>query len=197
MNIPGLDYNTRRKRLVMPEYGREVQDMVNHCLTIADRAERQRCANTIVRIMERMTPHARETNEYKQKLWNHVAIMSGFALDIDYPFDVSAAGHLGERPKPLPYPMRRIPVRHYGNMVFEMFDILKNMPEGQERTELTRLVANQMKRDLVQWGHGSSDDAKVADDLAYYTGGKVTLNLDNFRFERTETRFVDRKRKRK
>lgn len=181
----------------MPEYGREVQDMINHCMTIADRAERQRCANTIVRIMERMMPHARETNEYKQKLWNHVAIMSGFALDIDYPFDVSAARHLGERPEPLPYPMRRIPVRHYGNMVFEMFGILKAMPEGAERTELTRLVANQMKRDLVQWGHGSSDDAKVADDLAHYTDGKVRLNLGSFRFERTDARLIDRKRKRK
>ena len=112
--------------------------------------------------------------------------MSQFKLDIDYPFDINEARSMLEKPKPIPYPMRRIPVRHYGGLMFEVFDMLKTMPEGKERTELIRLAANQMKRDLVQWGHGSSDNEKVASDLAGYTAGKVQLDLDNFKFDRTQ-----------
>ena len=93
--------------------------------------------------------------------------------------------------------MKRIPVRHYGNMMFEIFDILKSMPAGAERDELARLAANQMKRDLFQWGHGSSDDEKVVSDIAAYTGGKIQLDLGKCTIARPEAREPERKRKRK
>ena len=169
MKIKGLDYNTQRERLVLPEYGREVQQMVDYCVSLKSRAERQRCANTIIAVMERMMPHTYENKDYRQKLWDHLALMSGFQLDIDYPCDITEAQKMLQKPAPMRYPMKRIPVRHYGNMMFEVFELLKNLPNGAERTELTRLAANQMKRDLVLWGHGSSDDEKVASDLADYT----------------------------
>ncbi len=86
------------------------------------------------------------------------------------------------------YPMSKIPVRHYGKMMFELFEKLKNMEEGDERTELIRVVANQMKRCLIQWGHGSSDDEKVASDLARFTDGKVQLDLDTFKFDKINAR---------
>ena len=156
MKIKGLDYNTQREQLVLPEYGREVQSMVDYCMDLKDRQERQRCAESIVAIMERMKPRVGDAKEYRHKLWDHLALMSGFRLDIDYPFDISQAHHMMEKPKPMAYPMKRIPVRHYGNMMFEIFDKLKTLPEGAERNELIRLAANQMKRDLMQWGHGSS-----------------------------------------
>ena len=197
MNISGLDYNTQRERLILPEYGREVQQMVDHCVALPDRAQRQRCAETIISVMERMTPRVGDNNDYRHKLWDHLALMSGFKLDIDYPFDITEAQKMLEKPKPMPYPMKRIPVRHYGNMMFEVFDLLKTMPEGRERDELIRLAANQMKRDLVQWGHGSSDDEKVASDIAGYTGGKVQLDLDNFKFEKTDFRHNDKKQRRR
>ena len=197
MNISGLDYNTQREKLILPEYGREVQSMVDHCLTITDRAERQRCAETIVAVMERMLPHYQDTDDYKHKMWDHLAIMSGFQLDIDYPYDVSEAHKMQQKPQRMHYPMKRIPVRHYGNMMFEVFDRLKAMPDGAERDELVRLAANQMKRDLVQWGHGSSDDEKVASDLANYTDGKVQLDLDSFKFDRTEYRSYDKRQRRR
>ncbi len=150
MKITGLDYNTQRERLILPEYGREVQQMVDHCIALPNRALRQRCAESIVAVMERMSPPACDDSDYRHKLWDHLALMSNFKLDIDYPFDISEAKKMLEKPAPMSYPMKRIPVRHYGMMMFEMFDLLKQMPEGSDRTELVRLVANQMKRDLVQ-----------------------------------------------
>lgn len=200
MKIKGLDYNTQRERLVLPEYGREVQQMVDYCVSLKSRAERQRCANTIIAVMERMMPHTYENKDYRQKLWDHLVLMSGFQLDIDYPCDITEAQKMLQKPAPMRYPMKRIPVRHYGNMMFEVFELLKNLPNGAERTELTRLAANQMKRDLVLWGHGSSDDEKVASDLADYTDGKIQLDLETFKFDRTETptrNYERRQRRRK
>lgn len=197
MNIEGLDYNTQRERLILPEYGREVQSMVDHAVGIADRDRRQQCANAIIAIMKRMFPHSTDSVDNERKLWDHLALMSDFKLDIDYPYDVEQAQTIHAKPEPMSYPMRQIPVRHYGNMMFELFGRLKTMPAGKERDELIRLVANQMKRDLTLWGHGSSDDEKVASDLAEYTDGKVQLDLGTFKFDRTVIKDTDKKRKKK
>ena len=185
MNIKGLDYNIQREKLVLPEYGREVQSMVNHAISLSTKAERQQCAETIIEIMERMFPQSHDSEDYRQKLWDHLAIMSEFKLDIDYPVDVSMAKKIATKPNPVKYPMSKIPVRHYGKMMFEIFDKLKTMQPGDERDELIKITANQMKRNLIQWGHGSSDDEKVASDLSHYTDSKIQLNLDKFQFEKT------------
>lgn len=185
MNIEGLDYNTQREKLVLPEYGREIQKMVDYAVTLEDREERQRCAEAIVAIMQRMFPEGDNAEEQERKLWDHLAIMSGFRLDIDYPFDVSQAVKIAKKPEPLEYPMKKIPVRHYGSMIFELFDKLKTMEPGDERDELVKLTANQMRRNLLQWSHGSCDEEKVASDLARFTDGKIQLDLDTFRFDRS------------
>ena len=197
MNIEGLDYNTQREKLVLPEYGREVQSMVDYAVALTNRADRQRCANTIVAIMKRMFPQPAETEGYERKLWDHLALMSDFKLDIDYPYDIEEARTIQSKPAPMPYPMKRIPVRHYGSMMFEIFEKLKELPDGHEREELIRLAANQMKRDLVLWGHGSSDDEKVASDLANFTDGKVQLDLDSFKFDKIEVKEQERRRGRR
>ncbi len=185
MNIKGLDYNTQRERLILPEYGREIQNMVDYCKTLPTKQERQRCAESIVEIMGRMRPSATTgTPDNGRKLWDHLAVMAEFDLDIDWPYDVSEAKKMSEKPQPIAYPTEQIPVMHYGKMVFELFDQLKTMPAGPQRDELARLTANQMKRDLVVWSHGSSDDEKVASDLAKFTDGKIQLDLSTFRFDR-------------
>ena len=184
MKIDGLDYNTQREKLLLPEYGREIQNMVSHCLELPTKEERQQCAETIVSIMDRMNPQGRENVDHEQKLGDHLAIMADFKLDIDYPYDVSQALKIATKPEPMGYPMSKIPVRHYGKMMFELFEQLKTMEEGDEKEELVRLVANQMKRSLMQWGHGSSDDEKVASDLARFTDGAVQLDLDVFKFDK-------------
>lgn len=194
MNIEGLDYNTQREKLILPEYGREVQNMVDYCVSLKDKEERQLCAETIVAIMDRMFPEDRDSEDHDRKLWDHLAIMSNFKLDIDYPYDISQAAKIATKPQPMEYPMKKIPIRHYGSMMFELFDKLKAMEPGEERDALILLTANQMKRDLVQWGHGTSDDEKVASDLAKFTDGKVQLDLDNFKFDKVE---LNNKKKKK
>ena len=83
-----MQYTSELKRLVLPEYGRNVQQMVDHCMTIEDKAERTRCANTIINIMGNLFPHLRDIEDFKHKLWDHLAIMSDFKLDIDYPYEI-------------------------------------------------------------------------------------------------------------
>ncbi len=197
MNIEGLDYNTQREKLVLPEYGREIQQMVDHAVSLEDRGERQRCAETIVSIMKRMFPEAGNAEEYDRKLWDHLAIMSNFQLDIDFPFDVSQAVQIAKKPEPMTYPMQKIPVRHYGTMIFQLFDKLKTMEPGEERDELVRLTANQMHRNLMQWSHGSSDLEKVASDLARFTDGKIQLDVDNFKFDKTVAVDIQKNNKKK
>ena len=197
MKIDGLDYNTQREKLALPEYGREIQRMVDHAKTLPDKKERQRCAQTIVAIMDRMFPQNRQNADYKHKLWDHLALMSNFELDIDWPYDIHQAADITTRPEPMPYPMKDIAVRHYGYMVFELFDKLKQMPPGKERDELARVTANQMKRNLMLWSHGSSDDEKVASDLARFTDGKIQLDLSTFKFEKVSMRDMEVRTKKK
>lgn len=184
MNIEGLDYNTQREKIILPEYGREIQKMVDYAVGLPDKEERQACAESIISIMDRMTSHSRESEDHNRKLWDHLAIMSDFKLDIDYPYDVNEAKKIMTSPEPLSYPMTEIPVRHYGKMVFELFEKLKEMPAGEERDELVRVTANQMKRNLLLWSHGSSDDEKIASDLARFTDGIIQLDLDTFQFDK-------------
>ena len=197
MNIEGLDYNTQREKLALPEYGREIQRMVDHAKTLADKKERQRCAETIIAIMDRMFPQNRQNADYKHKLWDHLALMSNFELDIDWPYDIDQAATITTRPEPMAYPMKDIAVKHYGYMVFELFDKLTQMEPGKERDELTRVTANQMKRNLMLWSHGSSDDEKVASDLARFTDGKIQLDLSTFKFEKVSVRDVEVRSKKK
>ena len=184
MNIQGLDYNTQRETLLMPEYGREIQRMIDYAITLPDKAERLRCAKTIVKLMATKVPQIRDNNDYEQTLWDHLYLMSHKQLDIDWPFDISEAEKFHNKPQPMQLPQGDIRLRHYGRLVGELLNKLKEMPEGAEREELIRLTANQMKRDLVQWGHGSIDDEKVADDMARMTDGAVQLDLNRFTFER-------------
>ncbi|MBR1933503.1 MAG: DUF4290 domain-containing protein [Prevotella sp.] len=185
MDIQGLDYNTQRQALLLPEYGREIQKMVECAIALPTKEERLQCARTIVKQMENKVPQIRENVNYKQTLWDHLYLMSHKQLDIDWPYDVSQAEKIHTKPQPMQLPQTQIRLRHYGRLVQELMEKLKTMPEGPERDELTRLTANQMKRDLMQWGHGSIDDEKVADDMARMTDGAVQLDLNNFRFDRT------------
>lgn len=182
MNIKGLDYNTQREALVMPEYGREIHKMIEHAIQLPTKEERMRCAQTIVRQMENKVPQIRENADYKQTLWDHLYLMSNKKLDIDWPYDLSNAENMHAKPQPMQHPQSSIRLRHYGRLVEEMLNKLKKMPEGPQRDELVRLTANQMKLDLIQWGHGSIDDEKVIDDIARLTDGLIQIDPRTFRF---------------
>ena len=180
-----MDYNTQRKTLLMPEYGREIQKMIDLAIGLPTKEERMRCACTIIHQMESRVPRIRENADYEQTLWDHLYLMSNKQLDIDWPYDVSEAEKIHLKPQPLSLPQNRIQLRHYGKLVEELAEKLKTMPAGDERDELVRLTANQMKRDLIQWGHGSIDDEKVIDDIARLTDGIVQIEMRTFKFDRT------------
>ena len=186
MDIQGLDYNTHRDKLLMPEYGREIQKMVDYAIGLTEKSERQSCAQEIIRMMETKVPELRDNVDFEQTLWDHLYLMSHKQLDIDWPYDMSAAENILSKPAPMAHPSveGQSRMRHYGQLLTKVFEQLKTMPEGAERDELVRLTANQMKRDLMTWGHGSIDDEKVADDLARFTDGKIQLDLSTFHFDR-------------
>ena len=188
MDIKGLDYNTQREKLVLSEYGREIQKMVDIAIALPTKEERMRCAQTIIRQMEMKNPQVRQSDDWQQTLWNHLYLMSRKQLDIDWPYDVSDAEKISTKPQPMAHPSseNNSRMRHYGRLVGEVFEKLKTMPEGPERDELVRITATQMKRDLLTWGHGSMDDERIADDLARFTDGKIQIDLSSFRFDRIE-----------
>ena len=159
----------------MPEYGRSIQNMVDHALTIEDRAERQRCANTIINIMGSMFPHLRDVPDFKHKLWDHLAIMSDFKLDIDYPYEIIRKDNLDTKPDSIPYSNTKILYRHYGRTLEVLIKKAIEFPEGDERQNLIALICNHMKKDYLAWNKDTVDDRKIADDLAELSDGKLQL----------------------
>lgn len=171
-----MKYNTQEKTLPMPEYGRAVQKMVDHAVTIEDKAERQRCANTIIAVMGNMFPQLRDVADFNHKLWDHLAVMSDFKLDIDYPYEVVKPEALHPTPERLPYPKGGIRYRHYGRCIEEMMKKACEMPDGGERDELLRLIAAQMKKEYVLWNKESVEDGKIIEDICEYSDGKICLS---------------------
>lgn len=159
----------------LPEYGRSIQNMVDHALTIQDRAERQRCANTIINIMGNMFPHLRDVPDFKHKLWDHLAIMSGFQLDIDYPFEVIRKDNLVTKPEPIPYPHVRMHYRHYGHTLETLIKKACEFPEGDEKNNLVAMICNHMKKDYMSWNKDTVDDRKIAEDLLELSEGKLQM----------------------
>jgi hypothetical protein len=197
MDIKGLDYNTQRTKLILSEYGREIQKMVEYACELPTKEERLKCAMTIIRQMENKNPQLMENADYEQTLWNHLYLMSHRELDIDWPYDVSEADKSLSKPDPMPLPDGHIKLRHYGHLVEELLELLKTMPEGEEYDALVSKTANKLKRDLVLWGHGSAEDERVADDLARYTNGKIQLDLSTFKFDKVSPSDIKQSGKKK
>ncbi|KAA6321127.1 hypothetical protein EZS27_029186 [termite gut metagenome] len=190
-----LQYNTQRKRLPLPEYGRSVQNMVDHAMTIEDRAERQLCAKTIIGIMKNMYPNFRDVLEFTHKLWDHLAIMSDFQLDIDYPYEVIQKDNLVTAPDRVAYPQKNIRHRHYGYMVEVLVEKAREFAEGEEKDNLVALIANHMKKCYVLWNKETIDEQKVTNDLMAYSEGMLKLDAELIKL--METRYSAYVRKQK
>ena len=176
-----MEYNTQRKKMELPEYGRSVQNMVDHALTIEDREERQRCANTIVNIMGGMFPHLRDVPDFKHKLWDHLAIMADFKLDIDYPFEIVKKEDLVVKPEKLAYPNADFRYRHYGRFLEGMVKKVVEIEDEEEKKQLINLLAIQMKKDLNNWNKEGIEDQKIVDDLREYSNGAIDLKVEDLR----------------
>ena len=190
-----MEYNTQRKKMELPEYGRSVQNMVDHALTIEDREERQRCANTIINIMGGMFPHLRDVPDFKHKLWDHLAIMSDFKLDIDYPFEIVKKEDLVVKPEKLAYPNADFRYRHYGRFLEGMVKKVVEIEDEEEKKQLINLLAIQMKKDLNNWNKEGIEDQKIVDDLREYSNGAIDLQVEDLRLG--ESRYNNNAQQRK
>lgn len=173
-----MEYTTQKGKLKMPEYGRNIQQMVEYALTIEDRDDRTRCIKSIISTMGNLFPYLRDVNDFKHKLWDHVAIMSDFKLDIDYPYEIVKAENLYTRPDRVPYKNSRIHYQHYGRTLEKMIEKAASYPEGEERDELILLIANQMKKCFLTWNKEVVDDRKIFDDLRELSKGKIDIQED-------------------
>ena len=197
MDIKGLDYNTQREKLIMSEYGREIQKMVEVACELPTKEERLRCAQSIIKLMATKNPQLRDNEDFEQALWNHLYLMSHRELEIDWPYDISEADKIMTKPTPMSLPKENVKLRHYGRLIEELFVKLKKMPAGEERDTLVRYTANQMKRDLAQYGHGYIDDERIANDLARYTDGVIQIDLNSFKFEKVQLNEEKKSKKKK
>lgn len=194
-----LSYNTQLPDLEMPEYGRVVRQMIDHCLTVADRDERTRCANTIVKSMANLFPQQKNSPEFRRKLWDHLALMTHYELDVDYPCEITRLDVGATRPQRVPYGPSTPIRRQYGRTVQLMIDRAVAMEPGPEQERLSWLIAQQMKRSLMAANPDNVSDQRVLADFYEMSGGTIQLEgtLRNFNAEEIPSGDVKAKKKKR
>jgi len=170
-----MEYNTSRKKMALPEYGRNIQRMVDYVVTIEDREKRNRLAHALIAIMGNMNPHLRDISDFKHKLWDHLAIISDFKLDIDSPYPPPSKEVLEQKPDSVPYSNAEIKYKHYGKTMELLVEEAINMPEGEEREALILLTANHMKKSYLQWNKDAVTDDVIFKDLKQLSKGNIDL----------------------
>lgn len=173
-----MDYNTQRKPLPLPEYGRNIQQMVDHILTIKDKAKRTQQAKIIINTMLTLSPQLKNTEDYERKLWDHLHIMANFQLDVDSKYPAPTPEEIYKAPEKLPYPSRTKRTSHYGNIAPAILETLTKMPDQEEKTTLARLTANQMKRNYLQWNKNAVQNLEILQDVKRLSHGKIELPED-------------------
>lgn len=171
-----MEYNTQLDKLIIPEYGRNIQGMIEYCVTIQDRADRNLCAKAIIQVMGQLNPHLRDTSDVTHKLWDHLFIISQFKLDVDSPYPIPSAESFKEKPKTLGYPKEKIRYKHYGKTIEEIIKKAKEFPEGAEKSELTRQIANHLKKSYYNWNKDSITDDVIIKNLQELSSGELKLD---------------------
>ncbi len=174
-----LEYNSERSKLIIPEYGRHLQKMVEHAVSIEDDEERSKVANSIIAVMGNMNPHLRDVPDFQHKLWDQLFIISDFKLDVDSPFPKPTREMLAERPEMLQYPENNPKYRFYGNNIKRMIDAAKDYEEGDLKEALVLTIANHMKKSYLNWNRDSVDDEVILEHLRDLSNGKINpKNID-------------------
>ncbi len=168
-------YNTQKKKLLLPEYGRNIQKMVDYLLTIENREERTRAAKTVIDVMGNLYPHLRDVPDFRHKLWDHLAIMSEFRLDIDTPYPLPSIEKLQEKPARLPYGSNHIKFRHYGKLVEKLIEEIRNQNDPEQKKALIVLTANHMKKSFLTWNKDSVEDEQIYNDINTLYGSTLIL----------------------
>jgi hypothetical protein len=172
-------YNSRRSDLIIREYGRNVQRMVNHALSIDNREERNKCVRAILSVMGQLFPHLRDIEDFNHKLWDHLHIMSKFKLDVDSPYPVPDPEHLESKPDKIPYPQNKITFGHYGHYVEKLVAKCSELEEGEEKKAFGIAIAQLMKYQANNWNRNIVYDEVIIKDLHTLSKGRITIEDPN------------------
>ncbi|MDG1040676.1 MAG: DUF4290 domain-containing protein [Polaribacter sp.] len=170
-----LEYNSERPLMIIPEYGRHIQKLVDHCVALEDKEARNTMAKAIVDVMGNLQPHLRDVPDFKHKLWDQLFIMSGFGLDADSPYEKPSKEELQEKPESLPYPKSASRYRYYGNNIQAMIDVALAWEEGEKRAALVYTIANHMKKCYLNWNKDTVDDAVIFNHLYDLSDAKIDI----------------------
>jgi len=173
--IDDLEYNTEREHLIIPEYGRHMQKMINYAKTRETKEERNKLAKAIIAVMGNMQPHLRDVPDFQHKLWDQLFIMSNFELDADSTFPKPSKELLEERPEPLKYPQNFPKYRFYGNNIKTMIDVANTWEAGELKDALLYTIANHMKKCFLNWNKDTVEDAVIFNHLFELSNGKIDL----------------------
>ena len=174
--MENLQYNTDRKPLIIPEYGRHIHVMVGQLLDIEDREQRNKMAKAIIGVMGNLNPHLRDVPDFQHKLWDQLFIMSEFELDVDSPFEKPEAEVLAMKPDKLPYPQNHPKYRFYGNNIKRMIDVAVNWDENNRKELLAYTIANHMKKSFLMWNKDTVDDALILTHLSELSNGELVVS---------------------
>lgn len=174
-----LEYNSERPLMIIPEYGRHMQKMINHCVALETKEERNVMAKAIINVMGNLQPHLRDVPDFKHKLWDQLYIMSDFKLDADSPYEIPSKEELAEKPESMPYPKSASRYRYYGNNIQTMIDVALRWEQGDEQEALIFVIANHMKKCYLNWNKDTVDDAVIFKHLFDLSDGKIDLRESN------------------
>ena len=177
--IDSLEYNTERTGLIIPEYGRHIQKMVDQAVGCPDKKERNKMAKAIIGVMGNLNPHLRDVPDFQHKLWDQLFIMSGFNLDVDSPFPKPSKEIYEEKPEKLNYPQNHPKYRFYGNNIKKMIDVATNWDEGEMKKELIYVIANHMKKCFLKWNKDSVDDVIIFNHILELSNGKIKIDKNS------------------
>jgi len=176
-----MDYNSNRKKLALPEYGRHIQKMVDYALTVGDREERRRCADSIITVMGNLFPHLRDISDFKHKLWDHLAIMSDFKLDIDFPYTLPERVNFLSKPNTVPYSDAGMQYKHYGILIEKLIQEAVKMEDGELKDRLVGLISSHMRKSLMSWNKDYVTDERIINDIKVISKGHLIANGTHIR----------------
>ena len=174
-----LQYNTKRTQLIIPEYGRHVQLMINQIMETRDRDERNKMAKAVIGIMGNMNPHLRDVPDFQHKLWDQLFIMSNFELDVDCPFEKPQKEVLTQKPDRLAYPQKNPKYRFYGNNIKSMINVAVNWEEGELKNALVFNIANHMKKCFLNWNKDTVQDEVILNHLLELSDNKLKVSEED------------------
>jgi hypothetical protein len=170
-----IEYNSQRPLLIIPEYGRHIQKLIDHCIALETKEERNTMAKAIVDVMGNLQPHLRDVPDFKHKLWDQLYIMSDFKLDADSPYPTPSREELQEKPEALAYPKYASKYRFYGNNIQTMIDTANSWEDSEMKEALIYTIANHMKKCFLNWNKDTVDDDVIFKHLYELSDGKIDI----------------------